>query len=275
MPGSIASPRPGGRGAVEAAVDLRDVYFRYRLRASPTSSPNSPLPEPGAKGGRNAGANGSGPGRGVGGNLLRGSGRNLEVEALGGISLRIMPGERVGITGRNGAGKSTLLRVIAGIYPPSAGAVRTRGRVSAIMGQGHGMDGTLSGYENIVLRGLFLGFSRRQIRRRLPEIAEFSELGDYLDLPIRAYSPGMKMRLSFAVSTCFEPDVLVLDEWLSAGDKAFMTKATERMSAFVDSASTFVLVTHNMRLIEKTCDRLITMERGRITEDGPLWEDQA
>jgi len=241
----------------DLVLRLRDVSFSYQVVGSVGASNGSPGPRE--------------EGDWLIGGLLRRAGRRrFEVQALDRIDLDLYAGDRVGIMGPNGAGKSTLLRVMGGIYPPSAGDVRAWGTVSAILGQSHGMDPELTGYENIRVRGLFLGVPEDEIRARAAEIAEYSELGPYLDMPLRVYSAGMRMRLGFSISTCFQPDILLLDEWLTAGDRAFMNKATARMAQFVDAARSVVVVSHNRGLLEKTCDVILTMERGRICGAEPL-----
>lgn len=244
-------------------IRLEDVHFGYHLLGSRISADcDNPLAKSLGK---------------LGGILTRSGKRRVTVQALRGVTLDIKRGERIGIMGANGAGKSTLLRVIAGIFPPESGRVRVAGKIAAILGQSHGMDPELSGYENIRIRALFLGLSNDEIDEKIHEVAEFSELGPYLDMPIRAYSPGMKMRLGFSVSTCFAADVLLLDEWLQVGDQDFMDKARQRMKEFYAAAGTVILVSHNRRLIEQNCDSIIIMEHGliidRIEVDRPSSDD--
>jgi lipopolysaccharide transport system ATP-binding protein len=200
----------------------------------------------------------------VGGMLKRIGWRKMEVTAIDGINLDLHAGDRIGIMGSNGAGKSTLLRIMAGIYPPSSGTVETSGRVSAVLGQTHGMDQDMTGYENIRIRGLFMGLSNEEIEERTAEIVEYCELGAYLDMPLRVYSPGMRIRLGFSITTCFRPDILLLDEWLSAGDQGFRKKAIGRMQEFVDSARSVVVVSHNRALLEQFCAKILIMENGKV-----------
>ncbi len=143
--------------------------------------------------------------------------------------------------GANGAGKTTLLRVMAGIYEPTGGTIEVEGRISPMFDINLGIDSDLSGYDNIRIRGLLLGISTKEIEERLPEIAEFTELEEYLDMPVRVYSSGMMLRLTFAVATCFEPEILLMDEWIQAGDARFINKAKARIDSFVDKASVLVL----------------------------------
>lgn len=186
------------------------------------------------------------------------------VQALQDINLSLRAGDRVGLVGHNGAGKTTLLRVLAGIYEPNEGRVQIEGSTVPLFDINLGMDPESTGYENILLRGLYLGFSRAQIRARLAEIAAFTELGDFLDLPIRTYSAGMQMRLAFAVSTSMAPEILLIDEGIGAGDAAFLEKASERLSHFTRQVSILVLSSHSEPLIRSMCDKAVLMERGRM-----------
>lgn len=190
------------------------------------------------------------------------------VQALDDVSLRFRHGDRVGLVGHNGAGKTTLLRVLAGIYEPGSGSVRVEGHVAPLFDISLGMDPEGTGYENIVLRGLFLGMSRTDIARRLDEIAEFTELGSFLELPIRTYSAGMRMRLAFAVSTSIQPDILLLDEGIGAGDAAFLEKAERRLRDFTDKAAIIVLASHSERLVSQMCRSAVLMEHGRVVNVG-------
>lgn len=192
------------------------------------------------------------------------------IEALRDIDIRIAHGERVALVGHNGAGKTTLLRVLAGIYVPQAGRVAVSGKVAPLFDIGLGMDGEASGYDNIRLRGLYLGLSRREIECRIDEIAAFSELGGFLDMPIRTYSAGMQTRLSFAICTSVDPEVLLLDEGILAGDAAFMEKAQARLAAFVARAGILVLASHSDSLLASLCSRALRLEHGRLVADGPL-----
>ena len=192
------------------------------------------------------------------------------VEALSGIDLGIAHGERVALVGHNGAGKTTLLRVLAGIYVPQRGRVAIHGKIAPLFDIGLGMDGEASGYDNIRLRGLYLGLSRRQIESRIDEIADFTELGGFLDMPIRTYSAGMQTRLSFAICTSVDPEVLLLDEGILAGDAAFIAKAQARLAAFVARAGILVLASHSDSLLASLCTRALRLEHGRLVADGPL-----
>jgi len=210
-------------------------------------------------------------GRVVGGVLRRPSdtGNRVVVRALDNVSLTINHGDQLGLIGHNGAGKSTLLRVLAGIYEPSLGSVTVDGHVSPLFNVSAGLDIDDSGYENIVTCALLLGMSRDEIERKLPEIAEFSELSDYLALPARTYSTGMLVRLGFAIATAIEPEILLLDEWLGAGDARFATRAAKRVEAMIARSSIMVLASHSDELIRQMCNRVILLDHGRVLADGP------
>lgn len=200
------------------------------------------------------------------------SGRLSVVQALDDISLSLRNGDRVGLVGHNGAGKTTLLRVLGRIYEPNAGQVRIQGSIVPLFDISLGMDPESNGFENIVLRGMFLGLRRAEIRARMDEIAEFTELGDFLNLPIRTYSAGMQMRLAFAVSTSAAPDILLLDEGIATGDAAFMDKARERLRRFTERVSIIVLSSHSDELVREMCTSAILMSHGRILCAGPVDE---
>jgi len=207
---------------------------------------------------------------GSGGRLGRDSHQRIVVDALSNISLSLKSGDRVALIGANGAGKSTLLRVMAGIYEPFHGTVVSHGRISPMLELNLGIDNELSGYDNIRLRGLILGQNVAEIEDRLPEIAGFTELGDYLDVPVRTYSSGMLARLTFAIATCFTPEILLLDEWILAGDAAFLSKAEQRLEAFMEKTSIVVLASHNAEVCRRWCDRGVWLDRGEIAGQGDV-----
>jgi ABC-type polysaccharide/polyol phosphate transport system ATPase subunit len=208
--------------------------------------------------------------RAIGG-LLRGSGsrgRGVVVRALDDVSLQINHGDQLGIVGHNGAGKSTLLRVLAGIYEPLAGRIAVEGRVSPLFNTWPGIEHDDTGYENAVTCGLFLGMSRAEIARKLPMIESFAELGNYMALPVKTYSAGMLVRLGFAVMTATEPEILLLDEGLGAGDARFAAQARKRVERLIEKSSIMVLASHSDDLILQMCNRAIMLEHGRIVADG-------
>jgi len=194
------------------------------------------------------------------------------VEALRDISLSLEVGDRLALIGANGAGKTTLLRVMAGIYEPTAGRVMVRGRISPMFDISLGIDNDLTGYDNIRLRGLILGMSPDEIESRLPDIAEFTALDEYLDMPVRTYSAGMMLRLTFAVATCFEPEVLLMDEWIVAGDASFIAKARQRIGSFIDKAAVMVLASHDLPTCRQWCSKGLWLDQGRIIRFGPIEE---
>ncbi len=207
----------------------------------------------------------------TGGRVGSGAGHIL-VQALDQVSLRLGEGDRVALVGHNGAGKTTLLRVIAGIYEPLVGSVKVDGRVTPMFDLSLGIDPESTGYENIILRGLYLGLSKPEILARRDGVAEFTELGPFLDLPVRTYSAGMQARLAFAMATCIEPEVLLLDEGIGAGDASFLEKANERLSQFINKAGILVLASHSADLVLRLCNKAIVMEHGRMLWSGGVEE---
>ena len=208
----------------------------------------------------------------IGGNVHRGPRGVAEVTALDSVSLSVRPGERVGIMGSNGSGKTTLLRVLSRVYRPTSGVARIEGSVTALNDISLGMNPEATGVKNIFLRGAFVGLSKKEIQGQLDAIVEFSGLGEFIDLPIRTYSTGMQMRLSFAVSTVVAPDIMIMDEWLSVGDEAFKELAETRLKSLVEDAEILVLASHSRKLLEETCERGIVLDHGRIVHDGPIAE---
>ena len=194
------------------------------------------------------------------------------VRAINNVDLRLEKGDRIGLIGRNGAGKSTLLRMMAGIYSPTHGSVVSSGKVVPLLDISLGMDENSTGMQNIRLRGLLLGMSDAEIRAKQQSIAEFSELGDYLDLPLRTYSSGMRVRLAFAVSTAVDAEILLLDEVMGVGDASFMHKAEERLADLHSRAEIVVLAMHSNSEIRKVCNKALWMERGHVRAFGPVEE---
>jgi ABC-type polysaccharide/polyol phosphate transport system ATPase subunit len=195
-------------------------------------------------------------------------GRILGLKALENISLTLKEGDRLAIVGRNGSGKTTLLQVMARILRPDAGRVAVSGRCTNLININLGMQPEASGHRNITLRGLAGEHSRAAIEERRAAIAEFSELGDYLHMPVSAYSAGMAMRLSFAIATSFDPEILLLDEWIGAGDAQFQRKATARMKSFVQRAGILALASHNHQMLADICNMGLWLDRGRLRAFG-------
>ena len=188
--------------------------------------------------------------------------------ALRDINLRVQPGEVLGLVGRNGSGKTTLLKTLAGILGTDHGKVTVRGTVGCLLSFGVGFNGNLSGRENVFINGSILGLRREQVAERLDRIIEFSELGDFMDAPVRTYSAGMKGRLGFAIAVHIDPDVLLLDEVLTVGDAAFRAKAGSILDRFRSENKTVIIASHSMKLIEERCTRAVWIEKGRIRMDG-------
>ncbi|RYF73522.1 MAG: ABC transporter ATP-binding protein [Comamonadaceae bacterium] len=199
----------------------------------------------------------------TGGRFGKETGVNV-VQALSNINLELKSGDRLGLVGHNGAGKSTLLRALAGVYEPSSGEFIRQGTVASLIDPALGIEPDASGIENIMLRGLVMGMSKRQVDDLTPSICEFSGLGEYVNMPVRTYSTGMLMRLAFSISTSVEADILLMDEWLSVGDADFTAKAEQRMKDVVAKSGILVLASHSPELIAKECNRVIHLEHGRI-----------
>ncbi len=191
-----------------------------------------------------------------------------EFSALSDVSFEVKRGEIVGIIGRNGAGKSTLLKVISGIYKPSSGKVVTAGRVAPMLELGSGFDMELSGHDNIFLNGAILGFSEEFLKSKYDEIVAFSELGEFIDMPLKTYSSGMLARLAFSVATVIEPEILIVDEILAVGDAAFQEKSRARMLELMSGGTTVLFVSHSLQQIREMCDRVIWLEHGAVKMVG-------
>ena len=189
------------------------------------------------------------------------------VRSLDHINLEIGPHERVGLLGHNGAGKSTLLRVLGRVYAPSSGQAEIIGNVGSLISISLGIDGEATGIENIYLRAALLGIPKKEVDKALPEIIDFTQLGSFIDMPVRTYSTGMHMRLAFAVSTMISPDILLMDEWLSVGDLDFQKKAETRLNNIIDRANVLIIASHSESLIRKCCTRAIWLEHGKIKMD--------
>ncbi len=203
------------------------------------------------------------------GRLGRDKQSRVVVQALQDVSFTLSTGDRLGLIGANGAGKTTLLRTLAGIYEPVVGRVHVQGSLSSMLDPGLGMNIDCTGRENIVLRGLYNGLPRAEIARLEDDVAEFSGLGDFLDLPVRTYSSGMVVRLGFAMATAIRPQILLMDEWFLAGDSDFMEKARVRLESVVSGAEILVLSTHSQDVVQTWCTRVLWLDQGRIRGDGP------
>lgn len=203
----------------------------------------------------------------TGGALAADAADRVVVRALDGLNFEIREGDRVGIMGHNGSGKTTLLRVIAGAYEPVRGSVEVTGRIASMLSVVIGVDWEATGYENIYLRAALMGIRPRDVAPMVNEICEFSELGDYIEMPLRTYSSGMVMRLAFAISTCISADIILMDEWLSVGDPAFREKAQQRLQRMLDQAKILVLASHDERLIRDNCNRILRLDHGGLVSD--------
>lgn len=190
--------------------------------------------------------------------------------AVDDVSFRIERGEAVGLVGRNGAGKSTLLKLVTGIARPTSGTIAVRGQVAPLLALGNGLDPSLTGRENIYLNGAILGYTKEYLKAREASIIEFSELGSFIDAPVRTYSSGMTMRLAFSIATAASPEILILDEVLAVGDAAFQAKCRARISEIIDDGATIFFVSHNLSDIEKLCTRAIWLDKGHVVWDGPV-----
>jgi lipopolysaccharide transport system ATP-binding protein len=193
----------------------------------------------------------------------------MEVRALAGVSLTVERGDRLGVVGHNGAGKSTLLKVLAGIYEPTHGRLVVDGQVSSLFDLVLGFELDATGWENIAYRSYLQGETPRSVKAKRQAIVEFSELGEFIHTPVRHYSAGMMLRLAFAIATSIEPQVLLVDEVLSVGDMAFQLKAQQRMRELMNRAHLIVMVSHDLDSLQKTCNRALWLERGRMVQEGP------
>ncbi len=192
------------------------------------------------------------------------------VKSLENINLVVSNHERIGLLGHNGAGKSTLLRVLGKVYAPTSGKAFIHGSIGSLIDISLGIDTEATGLENIFLRGALLGIPKKRIIDELPQIIDFSELGDFINMPVRTYSTGMHMRLAFAVSTIIRPEILLMDEWLSVGDQGFQKKAEARLTEIVNQSNILVIASHSRELIEKCCTRAVWLEHGKIVLDSDV-----
>jgi len=194
------------------------------------------------------------------------------IKAIDGLSFSLHEGDRVGIIGHNGAGKTTLLRTLAGIYEPARGRLSVSGTVTPMFSLSDGMDQDATGYENIVLRGVVLGFSTKLIAKHMDDIAEFSELGDYLDMPVRTYSTGMFVRLGFAIATALDPEILIMDEMIGAGDAKFLNRAQARLERMIERTQILVVATHGADILRTWCNKAMLLNQGKLLHFGSVDE---
>ena len=202
--------------------------------------------------------------------LKRNKTKKIKIHALNDVSFKIYKGEKVGIIGYNGAGKSTLLNVISGIYQPDKGNVATYGNISPLLSLGAGFDYNFSGRKNIILNGAVLGYDKEFLESKIEEIIEFSELGDYIDIPIKNYSSGMLAKLGFSIATSVNPDILIIDEILGVGDVNFQKKSADKIKSLMDGGTTVLLVSHSIPQIRALCDKAIWMDNGMLREIGDV-----
>ncbi|HQT42824.1 MAG: sugar ABC transporter ATP-binding protein [Halothiobacillus sp. 20-53-49] len=201
----------------------------------------------------------------TGGRIAAEAGHTVSVTALDEVSFELNSGDSIGLIGHNGAGKSTLLRTMAGIYTQDSGRIIREGRIATVLEIGSGMDPELSGYENILRMGMLMGMSLKEARSKIPEIEEFTELGDFLNLPVRTYSSGMTMRLMFAVGTSFQPEILLVDEMFGTGDAGFQEKAKARMHDLIANAEIFVFASHDHVMLGNLCSSVYELKHGKMT----------
>ncbi|ALR10267.1 galactan export ABC transporter ATP-binding subunit Wzt/RfbE [Mycobacteroides saopaulense] len=206
----------------------------------------------------------------AGGAIGRNESNVVVIEALRDITLSLKEGDRVGLVGHNGAGKSTLLRLLSGIYEPTRGSSYVQGRVAPVFDLGVGMDPEISGYENIIIRGMFLGQTRKQMQAKVDEIADFTELGEYLSMPLRTYSTGMRVRLAMGVVTSIDPEILLLDEGIGAVDAEFMKKARIRLQQLVERSGMLVFASHSNEFLARLCNTAMWIDHGTIRMSGGI-----
>jgi lipopolysaccharide transport system ATP-binding protein len=206
----------------------------------------------------------------TGGKIERKTDNLVVIKGLSDITVTINDGQRVGLIGHNGSGKTTMLRVFSGIYTPTRGHAIVRGECISLININLGIDPDATGRENIRLRSAIMGLDPKETAAKVEEIAEFSGLGDFLDMPFRTYSSGMQLRLAFATSTAVRPEILIMDEWLSTGDEDFKVRANQRMHELVNTTKILILASHSRELLEKNCNRIIWLEHGRVRMDGSV-----
>lgn len=206
----------------------------------------------------------------TGGKIVQDANEHILIKALNDMTLSFKHGERIGLIGHNGSGKSTLLRLLAKIYEPSRGHINIQGHISPLLDFFAGIEAEFTGYENIYTRGILLGLSAKEIKAKSNEIAELTGLGDYLSMPVRTYSSGMKIRLAFAITTSIDPEILLIDEVFGAGDADFMSKARQKMASLVNQSSIVVMATHSNELIKEFCNKALLLEAGQVKYFGEV-----
>ena len=213
----------------------------------------------------------------VGGKFLKDGSDIVHIKALSNLNFTLNVGDRLGVIGHNGAGKTTLLKLIAGIYEPTRGLVHVNGRISSMIDVGLGLDPNLTGRDNIINMGRMRGFTTKEVLAKMDDIIAFSDLGSYIDLPIKIFSSGMASRLVFSVATTLDPDILLFDEWLSTGDADFIEKATQRMNTLMDKSRGMILASHAFPMIKKMCSKLLVLDGGGQTFFGNVedWDFEA
>jgi ABC-type polysaccharide/polyol phosphate transport system ATPase subunit len=207
-----------------------------------------------------------------GGRLYRQDSATELVHALRNISFEANNGDRIGLVGRNGAGKSTLLKTIGGYILPDSGTLKVDGVITSLLSVNGGMDVERTGYDNVFLMGRLLGIKQTEMKQHLPDIEAFSELGDFLSMPVRSYSDGMKVRLGIAVVTCLHPEILVLDEAIGAGDAHFIEKATSRTQKLYERANIIIIASHDPTILERLCNKALWIDHGTIVMEGKVSE---
>lgn len=206
----------------------------------------------------------------TGGSIFKDANNHIVVRSISDVSVAIRHGDRVGLIGHNGAGKSTLLKVFARVYDPTTGNVRIEGKISPMLDLVSGIEAEFTGYENIVIRGAILGLSRKEIKQQTAKIAEFSGLGDYLAMPVRTYSSGMMVRLAFSISTCIEPDIMLIDEVFGAGDASFMEQARAKLISMLNQSSIVIMASHSNELLREFCNKGLLLDAGRLKYYGDI-----
>lgn len=208
----------------------------------------------------------------TGGKITAGLNGRTVVKALSDINFELKEGDKLGLIGHNGSGKSTMLRLLSGVYAPTSGTADINGKVGSLIDISLGIDPEATGRENIFLRAALLGMSKSEVSDNIEDIIEFTELGNFIDLPLRMYSSGMHMRLAFAVSTIMRPDILLMDEWISVGDEGFKLKAESRLNETVNQTKILVMASHSKEILEKTCNKILWLEHGSVKMLGSTTE---